>query len=146
MKQLQHSSEMYETLEIYICNIDEEEPVPVNSGRQSGSQRRVAARDDLYIGFLRSLVKSPLFFLIWMNPCACVLCRCLGRQAPHIWLDRRYTFIHTYSIWIYDPAACMHARSRGDYYPYSCCVVTHAISVSGCFSCLMWHLCHTLTC
>jgi hypothetical protein len=45
----------------------------------------------------------------------------------------------TYSIWMI-PAACMHARD--DYCPYSCCVFAHAVSVSGCLSCFMWHLSH----
>jgi hypothetical protein len=66
-----------------------------------------------------------------------------GRQAPDICMavseihkhacTRRLSCVLPKMI----PAACMHAR--GD---YSCCVFAHAVSVSGCLSCFMWHLSH----
>jgi hypothetical protein len=45
IKDLQHTSEMLETLETYICNIGEEKAGPVDSGRRGRSHRRVAARE-----------------------------------------------------------------------------------------------------
>jgi hypothetical protein len=96
-----------------------------------GDWRRVMT---FYIGFLRSLVKSPLSLSLDMDESVCLCVVSLSRPpgATHMAGSEIHvhTYIHTYSIWIYDPAACMHAR--GDYYPYSCCVVAHAVSVSGC--------------
>jgi hypothetical protein len=115
IKQLQHSSETSETLEIYICNIEEEKPVPVNSGRRSGSLGRVAARDDLYIGFLRSLVKSPLslsfFWYGWIRVPVCCVVVSAARRHTYGWIEDTRSYIHTVSEYMILQPACTHAHA-----------------------------------